>query len=230
MTRCCDARELHSRCMPCDTFGRGLGFACLRDRIVTEMKRFLALTLTAFVVSCDRADVREYKAPKETFPRKAAVREQIEQAQNSAQTSAIISLKAPPGWQRQPPAPMRKASFVVEGADGAKVDISVTSFQGESGGLLANINRWRGQLGLEAVDAEHLESIIERRTFAGRDFVIVDLANEQAQPDKRQRVIGAIVAATGETWFFKMTGDDAVTAAQKPALLEVLESAEFRSQ
>ena len=196
---------------------------------VTEMKRFLVLTLTAFVVSCERTDVREYEAPKETFPRKAAVREQIEQAQNSALTSAI-SLKAPAGWQRQPPAPMRKASFVVEGADGAKVDISVTSFQGESGGLLANINRWRGQLGLEAVDAEHLESIIERRALAGRDFVIVDLANEQAQPDKRQRVIGAIVAAIGETWFFKMTGDDALTTAQKPALLEVLESAEFRSQ
>ena len=193
------------------------------------MKRFLVLTLPAFVVSCERVDVREYEAPKETFPQKAAVREQIEQAQNSGETSAI-GLKTPPGWQRQPPAPMRKASFVVEGADGAKVDISVTSFQGESGGLLANINRWRGQLGLEAVDAEHLESIIERRALAGRDFVIVDLANEQAQPDKRQRVIGAIVAAIGETWFFKMTGDDALTTAQKPALLEVLESVEFRSQ
>ena len=193
------------------------------------MKRFLVLTLPAFVVSCERTAVREYEAPKETFPQKAAVREEIEQAQNSAQTSAI-GLKTPPGWQRQPPAPMRKASFVVEGADGAKVDISVTSFQGESGGLLANINRWRGQLGLDAVDAEHLESTIERRTLAGRDFVIVDLANEQAPADKKQRVIGAIVPAPGETWFFKMTGDDALTAAQKPALLEVLESVEFRSQ
>ena len=125
---------------------------------------------------------------------------------------------------------MRKASFVVEGADGAKVDISVTSFQGESGGLLANINRWRGQLGLDAVDAEQLESIIERRTLAGRDFVIVDLVNDRAPADKKQRVIGAIVPAPGETWFFKMTGDDALTASQKPALLEVLGSAEFRSQ
>ena len=193
------------------------------------MKRFLVLTLPAFIVSCERADVREYEAPKETFPQKAAVREQIEQAQNSAQTPAI-SLKAPPHWQRQPPAPMRKASFVVQEADGAKVDISVTSFQGESGGLLANINRWRGQLGLDAVDAEQLESIIERRTLAGREFVIVDFANEQAPADKKQRVIGAIVPASDETWFFKMTGDDALTAAQKPAFLEVLKSVEFRSQ
>jgi hypothetical protein len=108
-----------------------------------KMKRFLVLTLPAFVVSCERTAVREYEAPKETFSQKAAVREQIEQAQNSAQASAI-SLKAPPHWQRQPPAPTRKASFVVQEADGAKVDISVSSFPGESGGLLANVNRWRG--------------------------------------------------------------------------------------
>jgi hypothetical protein len=124
---------------------------------------------------------------------------------------------------------MRKASFVVEGADGAKVDISVTSFQGESGGLLANINRWRGQLGLDAVDAEQLESTVERRTLAGREYVIVDFVSEESPADKKQRIIGAIVTASDETWFFKMTGGDALTAAQKPAFLEVLKSVEFRS-
>jgi Na+-transporting methylmalonyl-CoA/oxaloacetate decarboxylase gamma subunit len=77
-----------------------------------KMKRFLLLTLLAFVASCERETVREYVAPKQTFPQKAAVREEIEQAQNSAPTAAI-SLNAPPHWQRQPPAPMRKASFVV---------------------------------------------------------------------------------------------------------------------
>jgi hypothetical protein len=193
------------------------------------MKRFLVLTLPAFVVSCERTAVREYEAPKETFSQKAAVRKQIEQAQNSAQASAI-SLKAPPHWQRQPPAPTRKASFVVQEADGAKVDISVSSFPGESGGLLANVNRWRGQLGLDAVDAEQLESTVERQTLAGREFVIVDFVDEKSPAEKKQRIIGAIVPASGETWFFKMTGGDALTAAQKPAFLEVLESVEFRSQ
>jgi hypothetical protein len=193
------------------------------------MKRFLVLTLLAFVASCERVAVREYVAPKQTFPQKAAVREEIEQAQNSAQTPAI-SLKAPPHWQRQPPAPMRKASFVVREADGAKVDISVTSFSGESGGLLANINRWRAQLGLEAVDPKQLESTIERRNLGGREIVIVDFVNEEGPADRKQRIIGAIVPASDETWFFKMTGSDALTAAQKPAFLEVLESLEFRTQ
>jgi hypothetical protein len=110
------------------------------------------------------------------------------------------------------------------------MDISVTSFPGESGGLLANINRWRGQLGLDAVDAEQLESTIERRNLGGREFVIVDFVNEGSPADKKQRIIGAIVPGSDETWFFKMTGGDALTATQKPAFLEVLESVEFRSQ
>jgi hypothetical protein len=193
------------------------------------MKRVLVLTLSAFVTSCERTAVREYQAPKEMLAQEATGREQIEQAQGSAQ-APVVNLKAPPNWRRQSPAPMRKASFVVEGSDGTKVDISVTSFPGESGGLLANINRWREQLGLAAVDAEHLESVIERRTISGRDLVIVDVVNEEAPAEKKQRTIGAIVRVQSETWFFKMTGHDTLTAAQKPALLEVLASVEFGSE
>ena len=57
------------------------------------MKRFLMLTLLAFVASCERAAVREYVAPKQTFPHTAALREEIEQAQNSAPTPAISCLR-----------------------------------------------------------------------------------------------------------------------------------------
>ena len=65
--------------------------------------------------------------------------------------------------------------------------------------------------------------------LAGREFVIVDLANEPAPGSKKQRIIGAILSVQDETWFFKMTGDDALTAAQRPAFFEVLESVQFRS-
>jgi hypothetical protein len=188
------------------------------------MNRLLTLTLTMSVLSCERVTVREYVVPKEELPQRSTVRAQIEQA--SAQTSGI-DFKTPPGWKVQPRAPMRKASFLIEAEDGAKVDISVTSFPDASGGLLANINRWRGQLGLEDLEADLLEQTIERRTLAGREFVIVDLATGPAMEGRKQRIVGAILAARGETWFFKMTGDDALTAAQKPAFFELLESVRF---
>ena len=193
------------------------------------MKRVLVLTLPALLVSCERAVVREYEAPKETLVTKFSGTEHIHQDHRSDQNS-LLHLKAPPNWRQQPADPMRKASFVVEGENGAKVDISVTSLPGESGGLLANINRWREQLGLGAIESEQVESIIEKRTVRDRQFVIVDLVNDQTTSKNKQRIISAIVSAKGATWFFKMTGEQALTAAQKPAFLEVLESAKFGNE
>ncbi len=193
------------------------------------MKRILVVTLPAFLMSCERTTVREYEAPKELLAQNASVHEHVHSRDNSSPT-LTVELKAPVTWQRQPPAPTRKASFLVLGEDGAKVDISVSSFPGESGGLLPNINRWREQLGLAAIGPEQLESIIERQTLAGREFVIVDLLNDHLGRDGKQRIVGAIVAASNETWFFKMTGDEALTAAQKPAFLEVLKSTQFGSE
>jgi hypothetical protein len=193
------------------------------------VNRVLLFTLLTLLMACDRTIVREYEAPKEMLAQNAASRDQRDVTHNRGDTS-VIELKAPRHWQRQAAAPMRKASFVVTGADGAKVDISVSSFSGESGGILANINRWREQLGLDAIAPTHLESILERQTLAGRDFVIVDFINDQPGAKNSQRIIGAIVVAANETWFFKMTGDEALTAGEKPAFLEVLKSAQFRSQ
>ena len=185
------------------------------------------LTWAICVVGCQRTSVREYNAPKEVFAEKTAGGEQALKTPKLAESSSLLNLKIPPDWQRQSPTPMRKAGFVVDGKDGAEVDISITSFQGESGGLLANVNRWREQLGLNAVSPEQLESIIDKRSFGGRDFAIVDIVNEKSAPKAKQRIIGAVALVSGETWFFKMTGDEALTAAQKPAFLQVLESAEF---
>jgi hypothetical protein len=197
--------------------------------VAMGVNRVLLSALLALVMACDRTIVREYEAPKEALAQNAAFRDQRDSTHSPGDTS-VLELKAPPHWQRQAPAPMRKASFVVAGADGAKVDISVSSFHGESGGILANINRWREQLGLDAIAPAHLESILERQTFAGRDFVIVDFINDQSGTKNRQRIIGAIVVAANETWFFKMTGDEALTAGEKSAFLEVLKSAQFRGQ
>jgi hypothetical protein len=73
----------------------------------------------------------------------------------------------------------------------------------KSGGLLANINRWRGQLGPDAVDAEQLESTVERRNVGGREFMIVDFVNEGSPADKKQRIIGAIVPGRTKRGFSK---------------------------
>ena len=132
-----------------------------------------------------------------------------------------LKFKLPPGWQPKPADAMRKASFGVTGGGGAEVDISVTSFPGDTGGLLANVNRWRGQLSLPPVREAELDALAEKQALGGKEFVLVDFV------EHGKRITGAMHPRAGETWFFKMMGDDKLTAAQRPAFAEFLASVQF---
>ena len=57
----------------------------------------------------------------------------------------------PPGWAELPPTSMRLGNFT---AGGGQAEITVMTFPGNVGGLLANVNRWRGQAG--SVSYTHL--------------------------------------------------------------------------
>ena len=54
---------------------------------------------------------------------------------------------------------MRYASFAAE-TNGEKADISVVTFAGDGGSDADNVNRWRQQIGLPAVEAGALDSMI----------------------------------------------------------------------
>jgi hypothetical protein len=112
---------------------------------------------------------------------------------------------------------MRKASFAVPGPGGS-ADLSVTAFPGDVGGELANVNRWRGQVGLRPLSDADLPGAAERVQLNGMQFVIVDLAGGQSP----KRLLGAIVPFGDGTWFFKLLGPDAVVAANRQAFLDFL--------
>jgi hypothetical protein len=61
----------------------------------------------------------------------------------------------PAGWTAGAPNAMRKGSWIVTGPGGSQAEVAVTVFPGNVGGTTANVNRWRGQLGLApATEAE----------------------------------------------------------------------------
>ncbi len=141
-----------------------------------------------------------------------------------------LSWKRPEGWEEVPPGQMRVASFNVKGTDGKVADVSVVPLGGMAGGDLANVNRWRvQQLGLNAVNAEELKKLAEPIQIGGRPADLYDLAGRNPASGEPTRILGAIQHRDGTAWFFKMTGDDALVAAQKPAFLEFLKSVQFGS-
>jgi hypothetical protein len=122
---------------------------------------------------------------------------------------------APAGWTPKNASAMRKGSYTVSGPEG-EGDVSITAFQGEVGGDLANVNRWRGQLQLPPVP--DLTGALQPFEANGLHMLVFEGANQGA------RMIGVIVPRSGEKWFFKFTGPDALVAREKPAFLDFLKT------
>jgi len=137
-----------------------------------------------------------------------------------------LAWTAPANWQVKGNGSMRKGSYSVPGDGGAVADFAITAFPGDVGGLFANVNRWRGQIGLPPIDLSQLASATEHLEVNGFKIELLDaLGTVNGQPT---RLLGAIVPHNGQTWFFKLLGPDAVVAKEKPALREFLNTIKAR--
>jgi hypothetical protein len=124
---------------------------------------------------------------------------------------------------------MRIASFRVKGADNKIADVGVFPLPGLAGGDLGNVNRWRSQVGLEAITEEEMKKQAQPVEMAGSRADLYEMAGEATSGDKT-RILGAILRNEGVAWFFKMTGDDALVAQSKTAFIELLKSMSFAQQ
>jgi hypothetical protein len=148
----------------------------------------------------------------------------------SADTSAApLTWTTPAGWSQIPPSEMRVASFIIAGANGKQADVSIVPLPGMAGGDFANVNRWRGQIGLPPAPDDELQSAAENVQAGGQPAQLYDLAGVNAQGGDTNRIIAAIQHRDGTTWFFKMTGDTDLLEQQKPAFVDFLKALSFGS-
>ena len=133
--------------------------------------------------------------------------------------SSPIQWTVPDGWQQLPPDGVRLGNFAVTGKNGGAVAVAITSFPGEVGTELDNVNRWRTQLGMEPVEQNGISSVPV--TVDSVEGKLYDLVGGKA------RTVVALVRRNDATWFFKMTGESAAVDETKPAFLEFLKSIRF---
>ncbi|MSU47426.1 MAG: hypothetical protein EXS42_10010 [Lacunisphaera sp.] len=130
-----------------------------------------------------------------------------------------LTWTAPAHWTAKPVGAMRKGSYAVKG-DGVEADLSITAFPGDTGGLLANLNRWRGQISLPPLAENQLDAHREHLDLGSLHVDIVGFAG--TTNGAPTRILGAIVPLGGETWFFKLMGPATLVAQEKPVFLEFL--------
>ena len=114
---------------------------------------------------------------------------------------------APPeSWDLATPFGPEKARFSIsEGLIGS-ANVSMTVLQGDGGGLLGNVNRWRGQLGLEPVEEKDLKDMLKPVEALGDEARLVDLTGTSKRSQLEERLIGVIAPQDELTWFYKLMG------------------------
>jgi hypothetical protein len=125
--------------------------------------------------------------------------------QGSQQAEAKLDFTTPDGWTPIPPRTFGLAAFSV-GEGEKQAEITVSSAGGE---LLANVNRWRGQIGLPPVSDAGLAEITKQTDTLGVKGSLVELVG----PEKT--ILGVAATAGGNQYFVKLTGDNETAQAQK---------------
>ncbi len=133
----------------------------------------------------------------------------------------------PADWVADPPNPVRKGSWTIPAPAGspasAATEIYVSVFQGQLAGLLANVNRWRGQVGLEPnlTDAT-LSTCVTNITIGGLPAQLITLDGPAGQS-----LEGALIFLPDRVWTFRLSGPTAAVTAQRPAFRAFLDSVQW---
>jgi hypothetical protein len=135
---------------------------------------------------------------------------------------------APPDWREVPPSQFLLAKFEV-GAPEDQTDVSVSMFGGTGGGVLANVNRWRRQLGLEPVDESGLAKLTSSVETDGGTAVFVDLKGTNAKTGSVERMVAAIVPQGGQTWFYKLAGNESTVEKEKETFRKFVQTVKYRN-
>lgn len=169
--------------------------------------------------ACEKEPIRAYRAPKDPPPPMRETADTTDQQGARAQLDANVVWDVPASWTQDPsPREMRVATFLapVEGQDA--VEVVLTSFPGDVGGLLANVNRWRGQVGLGPVAADDL---VNHLAIGAGDFGQFIMVREIGEND--MKVVGASVKpGDGRMWFVKMLAHKDVCDAIEPEFLSLV--------
>jgi hypothetical protein len=205
------------------------------------MRQILLLSASLIVFGCkpapqvSRYEVKSEAAPAaapaapvaaKPAPSPAVAAPMVAPASMKAEAAAFDAPKwaaLPAGWTVGPENSMRKATWIVSGPNDSKAEIAVTVFPGSVGGLTANVNRWRGQIGLPPASPDDIAASAKSTKVSGLDsqrFVMTSA-------DGKKSVDAVMTSKDGATWFFKMNGETAAVQANSAAFVAFLSASKL---
>ena len=138
--------------------------------------------------------------------------------------SPSFSWSLPAGWVELPPGMSRAGSFELPGG----VDCSLTVLSGSAGGVIPNLDRWRGQMGqpaLTSIEIDALETtpllggVATRITIEGTYSGMGEVTGGGGS-----KLVGLVLPEASRTIFLKMVGPLEAVDAQADAFEAFLDS------
>lgn len=155
---------------------------------------------------------REFRVT-ETSAERFRMRQRETPAAEAPSGNPSLKFDTPAGWTAAPATSMREVNFTF--GPNNEGEIYLARLSGAGGGMLANVNRWRSQMGGEPLTQEQVDALPTRPLFGQpATFVSVDgsfspgMGSNQSFPD--YRLMGLILASDTGAVFVKMTGPKAL--------------------
>lgn len=210
----------------------GAAVAAVRSSTVT-----LALTLSSVLWACGEGDAVRTLGESRVFRPLRPVRlEPVDSATRLGFTrtdedgglrggaESLFEWETPEGWRQLGASGMRLLNFRVAGRDDA--ECYLTMLQGSGGGVLANVNRWRRQMGRSPLSQAEVDRL-PRREFFGRDAVLVEVEGT-LQGKKDRKLLALLVVLPMGVITMKMTGPAEVVDDERGRFLELCDSLRLR--
>ncbi len=134
-------------------------------------------------------------------------------------TEGALRWTLPRGWSQEDGSGMRFATLKAPAK--GKLDVSVVVLPGPAGGELANVNRWRGQIGLPPMDEAARAGARKAVKAKAGEVALYDFTSEGKV---KSRLVAGLIVVEGNTWFVKMVGDLDPVAASRRDFIRILES------
>ena len=179
-----------------------------------------------FAAGCDRDEVTYFRVPRPPPAPVQAVAATSPAAPDVAaaprQASGGLRWTLPAGWTEAPGGQMRFATLKPPVL--GKIDGSVVVLPGPAGGELANVNRWRNQIGLPPIDEAALPSARKVIQTKAGPLKVYDFTSGGRSGS---RVVAGLAEIGGNTWFVKLSGDAESVSAAREDFIKLLRSLRF---
>ena len=137
---------------------------------------------------------------------------------SSSSSNEPPSFTAPEQWESGGSTSMSLASYQVD-EDGETVRITVTPLPPSD--LLANVNRWRSQIALDAIGREQLDDMVSKIELGEIEGDYVALEAPQ------QTILGVIAVHNDLAWFIKLMGDSSLAKREQGRFEDFVRSFRF---